>query len=167
MLLVIAERVNNRRLTDAKVARWRATWEEHGWKAAMLTPAMTHGASRKRLDQFLPGDKEIVNLLPPDNKPGTWDAELARRTALQSVGWLTANADVHGVVLLGRRVLDTYCNLFRDTTIKQAGRRCVGLPHPSGRSHYWNDPEAMERVRAYVTEFENAQMDKSQVDREA
>ena len=30
----------------------------------------------------------------------------------------------------------------------RAGRRFLVLPHPSGRCHAWNDPEAAGRARA-------------------
>lgn len=158
MILVIGERVNNRDLTPSKVQRWRQSWIRWGWKAALATEAMVRGQSRTRLDQIVLGEKWVVNLLPPDNKPGSWDQKMARQMAAEAEAWLRGKrCPIRGVVLLGRRVGNMFMPGAAFGTTGRIGDIPVLLvPHPSGRNRFWNEAENVKKAKRWAKRLTNS-----------
>ncbi len=141
---------------------------------------MAHGSgpTRARLEGVLglPKETQVRNLVWPDNRPGTWDADEARLSANHLREWLKddghlvdgwdeppSREKVAGVVLLGRRVAEawfadwdprTTCLLPWGGIYREAGLPpTILLPHPSGRSTTLNDPSVSETLRSVVREF--------------
>ncbi len=93
---------------------------------------------------------------------GDWDLRSARSAALA----LTASGRDR-IVMLGARVAEAFAISFSevfDLGLKVYGSqtapwedvrmvRYVVLPHPSGRSRWWNKPMARERARDAVARF--------------
>ena len=139
--------------------------DEHARKWAvdpvwcMLTSgAMNVGTTRQRLYDLLGIDSvNIVNLLPPDNKPGTWDSELARKNA-DTLMWRLYNVYGHvHVVALGRRVQRAIKAGLRQIPFGRPVLCLFGtaliLSHPSGRCRIWNNEGERVRLRRAFKEF--------------
>lgn len=95
-----------------------------------------------------------VNLLPPDPRPGKWDAGLAWRCARRLEEW--ALAEGQDLVLLGRRVERAFRaggRLREFGEIEYRSVRFLFLPHPSGRCREWNDPLRRAAMRAAFDGF--------------
>lgn len=102
--------------------------------------AFSWGTSRKRLvDLGLRWDLP-VNLLGSSPVCGEWDREAARRVAQALCPHLEVLFD--RVVLLGVRVAAAFDGML--------DRRKVLIPHPSGRSPFWNDSSNVDRIRRTV-----------------
>jgi hypothetical protein len=166
MILLIGERVHDKSLSSSRVAAWEHRWRQSPLRCIMSTPAMSHGSTRQRLLGIVsirPGRPfRIVNLLPPDNRSGTWDDGLAELAALDlMVGMSTWNqsdpADpLLGAFLLGRRVMETVVD-SRDVDfgdeVDLCGIPALCFPHPSGRSHYLNDDDYRSRAIHWAEKF--------------
>lgn len=158
MIIVIGERINAKHLNDCKKQGWLDCWNRHGWEAALRLPA--HGGSLSRLEDMLP-DHCVVNLLPPDNKCGAWDRELARKVADQATLYFGLPESRGGcaaydsIVLLGKRVAKAFLgHNVEFGHIEPIGKLfALCMPHPSGRSRFWNDPGARDQVREWVREL--------------
>lgn len=93
-----------------------------------------------------------------------WSAPAARAAARRILDGDVALGD--GLILLGAKVAAAFLvdfkigpEPFRPQTISIVSSRtidCLVLPHPSGRSHLWNDPSMQERVRLAVRSFVSA-----------
>jgi len=144
--VVVGERENGKRdhpfNSDQRIAE--AIGKDTDSRRAVLQfhkrrRAFSWGASRKRLiDLGLRWDLPI-NLLGSSPICGEWDRGGARLVATALAPHLATQFD--RVVLLGVRVLEAFEGLLH--------HRRVSLPHPSGRSHYWNNPHNI----GYVTEI--------------
>jgi len=145
-VVVVGERENGKRdhpfNSDQRIAE--AIGKDTDSRRAVLQfhkrrRAFSWGASRKRLiDLGLRWDLPI-NLLGSSPICGEWDRGGARLVATALAPHLATQFD--RVVLLGVRVLEAFEGLLH--------HRRVSLPHPSGRSHYWNNPHNI----GYVTEI--------------
>lgn len=162
MILAIAERVHDPRISDARVERWRNNWTgEHRLRCILSTPAMTVGTTRARLESMLGlRPNRVVNLLWPDNKIGTWDAFEAERSAMALVDWLDDTVfDVGptytGVVLLGSRVAKAYLGGVGSWGMVTVAFHLptLVLPHPSGRNRLLNDETTRRRLRRAAKRF--------------
>jgi len=152
MILVIAERVNNRSITDERVARWRQRWD---WRTALALNCNAGYGSLKRLAEFFPKwcKYQVINILPPDNKAGTWDSGLARKMVSKAPEALDSDT-YSGIVLLGRRVTDLFFQgVPFGTQSYYNGIPVLCMPHPSGRNRFWNDKNAKKKVRRWVKKF--------------
>lgn len=105
-----------------------------------------------------------INLLPPSPKAGAWSARRARTEARAVLEWARVN-NCH-LVLVGRRVEAAFLRAslgtwhdrrtrpWNETYWLQAGawelRRCITVPHPSGRCRVWNEPGKFDEVREAV-----------------
>ena len=150
MLIAIGERVNERKMSDARVAKWEETWKRLPLRAMLTTPAMVRGTARARLNRLAAVDR-VINLLPPDNRPGTWDQEFARDQARWLRSYLyekDADSQWSGIILMGRRVTAAFDGPqeFGFTTYVGPVKALV-IPHPSGRSGFWRQPKIEEKVR--------------------
>lgn len=163
MILCVAERLNDPAMPDEKVSRWAHHWRgEHRLRCILSTPALTKGAALTRLNKLigLRPDRS-VNLLWPDNRIGTWDAEEAALSAAALASWLKVGADaegepVLGLVLLGNRVRQAF-------GLRSEGWGSVYdvgdlppillMPHPSGRNRLLNNPAFCARLRASARRF--------------
>ena len=130
------------------------------------TPAMTRGPSCARLCRLLGMDREdflIWNLLHPDNKPGTWHADKARDCARPVADHLCDRyPEQDRVLLLGERVVAAFnysgARFGDPVTIHNPSGRshkvsAMVVPHPSGRSRFWNDPDAEGEIRSRIQGF--------------
>ncbi len=155
MLIAVAERRNDRGAPAARLRRAARAWARHPLACVLASHAMRQGPSRTRLHNLLGlRPDRVVNLLPPDRRPGTWDAWRAREVAALLGAWARAHA--HELVLLGRRVAEAFGvgDLpFGAQAQVDGGVRVLVLPHPSGRSRYLNDPRTRPRVRRWVARF--------------
>ena len=154
MLLFLGERINDPSMSHEKVARWRRLWERHGWRASFCVPVS--GGSLRRLRCLTPLDvgRMIFNVLPPDNKCGSWDRELAELMAKKAATDLPKFAQCDGVILLGRRVTDLFFPGAEFGHVGSIGSLpTLCMPHPSGRSRYWNDANAEKRTKNWISEF--------------
>ena len=158
MILVVGERINARQMEDCRAAGWLDCWDRHGWDAAIRLEA--RGGSLNRLEGLLP-EHRVVNLLPPDNKCGTWDEGLARKVADQAIFYFGlpvsrgGPSDYEAVVLLGKRVAKAFFgSKVEFGHIEPIGKLfALCMPHPSGRSRFWNDAGARDKVRGWVREL--------------
>lgn len=149
-ILFIGERINNRTLTNARVALWHRYWLRLGWRAAFLLPVSGHSLNRlKKLVPFGVG-RTVINILPPDNKCGTWDKELAKKMQDTAASELNGNS-YDCIILLGRRVIDLFFPKVKfGTRAYYNGLPVLCMPHPSGRNRYWSDKNAEQRVRRWI-----------------
>lgn len=83
-----------------------------------------------------------VNLL----KRGEWSARDARQAAIDL---LCARDVVEPLILLGARVAKAFRLPYAPFTFNESTLIAI-LPHPSGRSRAWNDPQASQRAREAV-----------------
>lgn len=87
-----------------------------------------------------------------DEAPDEWNRDDAERCA-QAI--LAVHPD-DLVVALGRRVSRAFGAPRKAEWLEPVeigdDRRVIPLPHPSGRSLYYNDPERRERVGAFLRE---------------
>lgn len=100
------------------------------------------GMSRRSyLDSF-----ERVNLCPQK-----WDARVAIASALR----LEGRVGYPRFILLGAKVCRAFLVPFRPFTQRNTSARTqiLILPHPSGLSRSWNDPNAVGRARRAMSEF--------------
>ena len=104
-------------------------------------------------------DFQVWNILPPDSRPGTWDADFARRVVDNHLWpWIQKNLG-HGdrLLLMGRRVEKAFSIEGGPYAWGSLVGHCVVpmmlIPHPSGRSHFWNQPDEVGRVTDRVREF--------------
>lgn len=78
----------------------------------------------------------------------------AREAARKMMPWLAGKI----VVLLGKNVRDAFgftSDFFEPNvgfTIRNGSFQFVVAPHPSGVSHWWNDPANVERARHFFRE---------------
>lgn len=106
-ILVIGERANLPKKSDAEIKRWRGIYNNLHWSAAMFVKMS--GGSLLRLRKLIKKvEYDVVNILPPDNKCGTWDKELAEVMASLLPDYLYQQSKYAGVVLMGRRVTDLF-----------------------------------------------------------
>ena len=159
-VVAIGERVNSPSMTDLRVAHWRQKWEANSVSCICNTPAMVHGATKERLfdlTSLRPGEVQIVNILPPDNKCGTWDKDLAELCAVRLLTWMqTVNCPWERIILLGKRVSETLVDrtdVEFGTVYDLVGTPALCYPHPSGRSHYLNENCYRERARDWARDF--------------
>jgi hypothetical protein len=108
-----------------------------------------------------------VNLLPPDRKCGTWEPALARANAFRlATEWPEDDLGAPRFLLMGRRVTAAFSGktsrgapVCGDQEAKFGtiffawDRPCIALPHPSGRSRWWNEEGREEMVRWWVDVF--------------
>lgn len=154
MRLVIAERTNAKGFPERSVAFWRDRWDV---ATCLCLPAMNEGPSRDRLDRIMPGDKSIINVLPPDNAVGSWDHKMAQDISLGLRRWLrdTNRAYTH-VVTLGRRVSDLFtetAGLDFYTPFYIEGVKAINVPHPSGHNRHWNCLSAEPMAKLELATF--------------
>jgi hypothetical protein len=127
---------------------WSNMWN---LRNVFRVPAMKYGRCRKRLDRLISNEKRIINLLPPSDVSGKWDAELARCMACELVTWIEKKQDSYeysGVVFLGRRLANIFMNRSKFGDVREvAGVPALSLPHPSGCNRFWNKPNAEKTVR--------------------
>lgn len=154
MILVVGERVNNPTISDVAVERWRDWWEEHSWDGVIAVPSS--GGSLRRMKKLLGGRPyRVVNILPPDNRIGTWDRELAQRIAADAAPWTAYQEQYDSIVLLGRRVSGLFFPKSEFGYIGQIGKLpALCFPHPSGRSRWWNDKNAERRAKRWLKRLE-------------
>lgn len=104
-------------------------------------------------------DLPAINLLPPSDECGAWDAELASDRAGDLLAW--AMRGRASLVLLGRRVERATCRaatcVYEPAAWGESfpvwGVPMLVLPHPSGRCRAWNDPAAAAALRAALARF--------------
>ena len=84
-ILFIGERINNPKLSDRQVEWWRRLWERQTWDVAIRFNV--RGGCLGRLGKLVPELQQyrVVNVLPPDNKPGTWDKAIAEEMTAGAV----------------------------------------------------------------------------------
>jgi len=158
MILIIGERIHNSNLTLEKVANWRRIWMQYGFKAAVRTPAMEFGSTRRRLMSVLPElgtqNSLIVNLLSPDNKPGTWDVKMADFVLESFESWLLENMKrVDGIILLGQRVKSAVSFHYKEDLDKKntlMGVPVISIPHPSMRNRSWNQEQVRQQLETFL-----------------
>lgn len=88
---------------------------------------------------------------------GTWSRKAAREKAREILVERRTPEGVpivgKGLVLLGRRVIDSFCEpgglqVNPLECVMFGGVHAALLPHPSGRNQLWNDPQTAVRARA-------------------
>lgn len=69
------------------------------------------------------------------------------------VGEIVARMTGRRAILLGSRVAAAFkaegLDMFRWTMATDRSTQIARAPHPSGRSHWWNDPENVESARRF------------------
>jgi hypothetical protein len=96
----------------------------------------------------LPGVFSMVNLLGPEDDGAAWPASRARAAA----GILRAALGGRRLlVLCGRRVASAFGvgELPFFERARSGSFDVVVVPHPSGRSRWWNDPWNRRQARAF------------------
>lgn len=184
MLLVVGERVHNPRLTAEKRLRWMSLWERDPLRCCLTIDGMSWGPTRDRLAKLLGSEPDkVVNLLWPDNKPGTWNAEEARKVAQKLRLFIEApdkevyltteqgNEEVVSqIVLCGTKVLDAWFPSMTEKERKSVwvpghlwhwrGIWHMWMPHPSGMNRMWHDPKVVEAVKSAAAELQRLSRDK-------
>lgn len=171
MILCVGERMHLPQKTDEVIKHTHMRWLTDTTRCILSYPAMSWGPTRTRLDKLLGRSPDkIINLLPPDNRCGSWDVELARECGQHFWTWLNGHRMLHDedgetkrvthLFLLGRRVISampvTLGQGFGDCVFPCEGRPPVPtmlLPHPSGRSRELNTPAKWDNMRTLVDEF--------------
>ena len=172
MLLVIGERVHSPSSSQAGISRTREAWRQHGLRAILRYPGMAWGPTRARLVKLLDRQPDkVINLLPPDNKSGTWNHFDAERNASLLDHWLNSgnmwpyitNEDgkegqITHVVLCGARVAAAWPE--RSIPCREPGTiwehrqiRYLVLPHPSGRNRTLQDKKLLDLLEVSIKEF--------------
>lgn len=166
-LVAVAERGHWREQTSARITKLRRQYEQRPLAAILLWPCMEFGDTRRRFEKMI-GDTNVdrrVNLLPPDNKPGTWDGRLSVAAATILLEWAD-DTDSH-LILLGRRVTDAFQEALGHRKSKKFPRprnpipfgetfargRLLCVPHPSGMSRAMNDPDVAAQITRAIEEF--------------
>lgn len=99
----------------------------------LLDGAFEFGRSRDRLVNAGVRWDDALNLLPAA-PIGSWDADEARRSAEQMLPTLLQSYDL--IVVCGVRARQAF----------HTHKKILAIPHPSGRSHVWNDPKVRSDV---------------------
>ena len=159
MILLIGERMN---------AQWgesQTQWWMERSRNRQLEPllqlnndAFKRGTSGRRLgDLGLDRKKtQVLNLLLPSVSIGEWDRDEAFRVASTLAPQIVEAFD--RVVLLGHRVAVAFGHDHAEflTIVKlcsQYATFALIFPHPSGRSHWWNDKDNWNRSSAVLRYF--------------
>jgi hypothetical protein len=159
MILVLAERVYDPNMTDQKVEAWRRAWQQDRTHCIFTTPAMYRGDVMTRLRGHLGFEPVVRNLLWPDNQIGTWDRGQAKLSALAVHQWCKHQADLAGVIFLGRKVTAAFGRGYMGwgevqlLDLRSPPLRLLALPHPSGRNRIWNDPAMRRALKLNVAKF--------------
>lgn len=86
---------------------------------------------------------------------GKWSIKEARRSA---ASLLIDRGDLQDYVLLGSKVCAAFDTPFEPFTVQwrdtPVGGAMVVLPHPSGLSRLWNEPDSYEKARAVLRKAE-------------
>jgi hypothetical protein len=178
-LVAVGEREHLPRLIRELVSEHRARWAENPVSAMLQAPAFQGGATGTKFERYGAVAKYRVNLLPPDRKIGTWEPGLARQNAFRlATEWPEDDLGAPRFLLMGRRVIQAFAGAawydesFRHVTARGApvsgspkapvgfgtiffawDRPCIALPHPSGRSRWWNGEGKEDMVRWWVDVF--------------
>lgn len=160
MIVAIGERVNDPSMRPFEVAYCRDIWQRATIRCLHLH-GMTRGRSRERLLDLLSlrpgGEFRVANLLPPDQKAGTWDKDLAELVATRLLTWIASGeCRWTRILMLGKRVSETLtddpdCQFGRVYDL--CGIPALCFPHPSGRSRYLNAEEYRENARRWARKF--------------
>jgi len=121
---------------------------------------MGSGSAKERLHGLLslkPRRIRVVNLLPPDNVPDSWDWDLAEIYALHLLTWLNdTDHDWDRCIMLGKRVSQVLIDR-NDVQYGQVYDLCgipaLCFPHPSGWGRHLNDDEYKEKARTWARKF--------------
>jgi hypothetical protein len=156
MIVAVAERRNAGDLTASEVAALRTLWDEYPL-SSMLEARVPEGRFGAELFSLLGGRLPwgVLDLLPPDNRPGTWQQDTARSNAFRIAQW----APDHGaaLLLLGRRVAGAfYFPMWAplgEEGYLNTGAPYLLLPHPSGRNRWLNSPTHRRQVERWVRTF--------------
>jgi len=143
VLVAVGERRYDRRLAIEEVSELRSSWDADP-VGNMLRGIPARYATPARL---------WVDLLPPDRRIGTWEATLARRNAFRlATEWPEGGPRF---LLLGRRVAAAFGAGDYDFGSVLFAWDCpaIVLPHPSGRSRWWNAEGREELVEWWVEVF--------------
>lgn len=148
--LLVGERMN-----AARWRPWRDESPERGYALRLRLGCFRTGAGRERLLSMGLQWHAGINLLWPSPRLGEWDAGEARAAADMLLPFVVA--DFTAVVMLGRRVAAAFrragleaCDMqydVRKSTGTRVGPLWVAFPHPSGRSRWWNEPDAERHAR--------------------
>jgi hypothetical protein len=157
MIIAVAERRAAGDLTERELRALRLIWEED-YLVSTLEARQPRGRFAVDLAALLGGRLPggILDLLPPDNRPGTREVETARRNASRLAEW--ARLWGVGLVLLGRRVAGAF-GLHPSAPFGEMGFLAEGppfllLPHPSARNRWTSRRGNIERwVRTFWTYY--------------
>ena len=165
-IVAVAERVLNRQMSSRKVEAFRkahlAKPAQRMWWGACLEESPR---SRARVAGLLGGryPDHFVNLLWPDSET-SWDHVAARDMARVLLEEKLTSPPAF-VALLGKRVCDAFSFVGSfgfnvrpgDWTELPSGVVLAALPHPSGRSRFWNDAgrakELQSRLERVLAKF--------------
>jgi hypothetical protein len=173
--VAVGEREHVPRLTFELVGEYRRHWAADPVGAMLDSPAFVGGATGTRFERYGAVARYRVNLLPPDRTIGTWETALARHNAFKlATEWPVDDLGAPRFLLMGRRVTDAFTAgqygagdsgvCYPDGT-RPGGqapfgtiffawdRPCIALPHPSGRSRWWDEEGRQETVRRWVDLF--------------
>lgn len=153
MLVAVGERKLDRSLLPIHVVERAREWRGDPLESMLDSQAFS-GKARDRLVRILGTTPDmLVNLLPVDRVPGTWDHIDAGVYAYSLAFW--ASHGGHKLLLLGRRV---GAALYLDkvpfgTAHSIYGAKCLVLPHPSRRNRWMNPPGNRDQVARWVGAF--------------
>jgi hypothetical protein len=118
----------------------------------LQAPAFQGGATGTKFERYGAVAKYRVNLLPPDRKIGTWEPGLARQNAFRlATEWPEDDLGAPRFLLMGRRVIQAFAGAaWYDESFRHV---TAALPHPSGRSRWWNGEGKEDMVRWWVDVF--------------
>lgn len=179
-LVAVGEREHDPRLALEAVGDARRRWAEDPLGAMLSNEAFVGGGpTGSRFGRYGAVARYRVNLLPPDRKCGTWEPALARANAFRlATEWPEDDLGAPRFLLMGRRVTAAFSGAawedeaYKHLTFRGAlvsgelggglkfgtiffawDRPCIALPHPSGRSRWWNEEGREEMVRWWVDVF--------------
>lgn len=167
-LVAVGEREHDPRLALEVVSELRRSWAADPVRTMLHSPAFEGGATGTRFARYGAVARYRVNLLPPDRKCGTWEPGLARQNAFRlATEWPEDDLGAPRFLLIGRRVIDAFSGTARGSEVYLSGqsrhkfgtiffawdRPCIALPHPSGRSRWWNEEGREDMVRWWVDVF--------------
>lgn len=152
-ILVVGERIHQPDMADYRVGNWEVCFRQFPVRSVLSTPAFVFGPTAARLYRIVPKARaHACNLLPPDNRPGSWDLELARILAAELVAWVCRpESGVKLVVALGARVESALLSATGACVTGREGKHFVlarpdwqvpglRIPHPSGANYEWRRP---------------------------